>query len=338
MVRQCAECGRDPAIGMTAPKTGSPAVLPARRAAEPADGTEKRAMKKRAKANLLPFRLAVGWVALLGLVVWLFHSFSGEDHTARPVAGPSPAARSISTDEEIEFINLGAHGAHTALVGFLSAGSPEARSQFVFQPAATVWKMTRFYGQNPLPNIDPGGLLHQVSDLAELPEGRGVVSRWRTAESRQIETLARQQNGEWLLDWEHFARHSDYPWPLFLAGGGEDEGEFRLLAHERLAADRGQGDPLSVVFHAPRFGEPDHVDRPSPEFILDPGSADGRLLDEAFERRRNEQAPAAAIATDPPGMIRVRVVVRRTEDGDARRFELVEVRATDWNTPLGEVD
>jgi hypothetical protein len=224
------------------------------------------------------------------------------------------------------------------LVGFLSAGSPEARSQFVFQPAATVWKMTRFYGQNPLPNIDPGGLLHQVSDLAELPEGRGVVSRWRTAESRQIETLARQQNGEWLLDWEHFARHSDYPWPLFLAGGGEDEGEFRLLAHERLAADRGQGDPLSVVFHAPRFGEPDHVDRPSPEFILDPGSENGRLLDEAFKRRRSEQAPLAAIATDPPGMIRVRVVVRRTEDGDARLFELVEVRATDWNTPLNQAD
>jgi hypothetical protein len=333
--RQCGECGRDPAIGLTASKSAPQAGLPApRRTGESADG-DKRAARKREKANLLPLKLVVGWVVMLGLLVWWFRASSEEEKPSRPVAGATPAALGMMSDEAAEFINRGAHGTHAALVGFLSSGSPEARAQFVFEPAATVWKMTRFYEQNPLPNIDPGGLLHLVSDVVELPEGRGVLSQWRTAESRQIETLARQQGDEWLIDWEHFSRYSDYPWALFLAGGGEDDvGEFRLLAHQRLADERGPDEPLSVVFHAPRFGEPGQLDRPSPEFLLDPQSAEGKLFDEAFERRRSDQSPPTAIAADPSGMIRVRVVVRRMQEGDARRFELVEVRATDWNSPV----
>ncbi|MGL4401049.1 MAG: hypothetical protein ACRCXD_14360, partial [Luteolibacter sp.] len=122
-----------------------------------------------------------------------------------------------------------------AFLGFLSGGTPEARNQFVLNPIDTASRMARFYDLNPVANIAPETFVSQQSAVLDLPTGRAIETQWKTGDKNQIETVFVQQDGEWRLDWDHYVRFSTYPWSLFLAGSGDDVGEFRLLARQRLA-------------------------------------------------------------------------------------------------------
>jgi hypothetical protein len=119
---------------------------------------------------------------------------------------------------------------------------------------------------------------------------------------------------------------------LFLAGGGAAEGEFRLLARERLADERKASKALSLVFYAPRFGHAKEVSAPSPEFLVDRGSRDGQLLETAFRLARSGKRVFGVRLPElnPDGMVRIRAKIRRVERDGRRSYELAGVVACHW--------
>jgi hypothetical protein len=238
------------------------------------------------------------------------------------------------TLEESAFLNDVGPLASQAFSGFLSAGTPEARNQFVLNPIDTAPRMARFYDLNPIVNIAPETLTRPHSAPLYLPSGRAMETRWKTADGRQIDTVFVKQDNEWRLDWDHYVRFSTYPWALFLAGSGEDEGEFRLLARQRLAEERKDADSISIVLYAPRFGFANETGFQSPEFLVKRDSDNGRLLEAAFKLEKDgKRAFGLKLPNDnPEDLIRVRVKVRRVKDDMGSRFEMVDVLACHWYT------
>jgi hypothetical protein len=168
--------------------------------------------------------------------------------------------------------------------------------------------------------------------VLNLPGGRAIETSWNAPDGRKVDAIFREENGEWRLDWDHFVRYGDYPWSLFLAGSGPPEGEFRLLARERLADARKKADSISIVLYAPRFARPGETGFQSPEFLVPRNTRDGQLLDAAFKLARSGgQVFGSKLPNpNPDDMIRVRVKVRRLEQDLERKFEIAAVLACHW--------
>ena len=277
-------------------------------------------------------KLLLGWSALLALIIygarWMYH----DSNENRKSAVTQSAADSDMGGEEIHFLNEAAPSCNQALLGFLNAGTPEERNQFVVDPINTASRMARFYSLNPMAKIDPSTLTLQKTAVLNLPSGKALETIWSSDDDFQLDAVFINEGGEWRLDWDHFVRFSDYPWALFLAGSGEPEGEFRLLARERLADERKDSDTISVVLYAPRFGTLNDTGLQSPEFLIKRSSENGKLLDAAFKlEKKGKQVFGVKIAnTNTESLIRLRVKVRRIEENMERRFEVEKVVACHW--------
>ncbi len=324
--RVCAVCGADPCLPTLDPVTPAAAGVPAQR---PAART-KRGTRKAGHRHLM-LKLILGWTLVLALIVIgarkLWHKPEATDPT------PTLAGESIVlNEEEAALVQTAGQDCSRVFEGFLAAGTPEQRNQFVLSPVETVSRMARFYSMNPMPSISADTLNMGGSGLLRLPDGNAYEARWESQDGRIYDTVFRRENDEWRLDWDHFARYSDYPWALFIAGSGPDEGEFRLLARERLAEEREAEPAISLVFYAPRFGSPREAGFQSPEFLIPRDSPAGRLLGAAFKLSRDGGRVFEGKLDDinPDGMIRVRVKVRRFEEDMQRKFEIIEVLACHW--------
>jgi hypothetical protein len=185
---------------------------------------------------------------------------------------------------------------------------------------------------NPPVFIDYANLTLKSSAVIHLSKGRAIETQWSFKDNRVIDVVFMQVNGQWRLDWEHYTRYSYYSLVSFLAEKGNEFGEFRLLARERLAEERKDKDSLSIMFYTPQFGYPGNTGFSSPEFIVPRKSKNGRLLDAAFKLERSGQRPfdVKLRKIDPDGLIRVRVRIRRVGEGTDRRFELQDVVACHW--------
>jgi hypothetical protein len=294
----------------------------------------KRTTRKR-KSRHLMLKLFVGWSLVLALIVYGARRMWP---AAPPVSESASAshrdAAPAMSGEDVRFYQNAGPRCADAFAQFLTAGTPEGRNQFVLSPVTTAARMAHFYNLNPIPNIDPATLELTASGLLELPGGKAFEAYWKSDDGKVIDAVFRQENGEWRLDWEHFVRYSDYPWPLFLAGTGPVEGEFRLLARERLAEERKGEETISVVLYAPRFSHPDEAGFQSPEFLISRKHRDGQLLDAAFKLARSggRVFGSSLQNPDPDEMIRVRVKVRRREGELGRAFEITSVVACHWHS------
>ena len=277
-------------------------------------------------------------VCSLALALILFSAlrmiWRAQTPEGRPAATPRTAAEAAPavTGEDIELLQQAGQKCAEVFAGFLAAGTPEERNQFVLKPVATASRMARFYDLNPLTSIDPKTLRLVSSSVLNLPDGKAIETLWNSQDGKKFDAVFREENGEWRLDWDHFARHSDYPWSLFLAGNGAPSGEFRLLARERLAEDRKNAESISVVLYAPRFAHPEEAGFQSPEFLVSRSDRNGQLLDAAFKMARSGKQVFGSKLPDlnPDEMIRVRVKVRRSEVEMERKFEITEVTACHW--------
>jgi len=275
-------------------------------------------------------KLILGWLVFITAIIF------GARHLwqDQPVKAPIVHAEEKpgTSGDDIALLNEAGPPSGAAFSGFLAAGTPEQRNQYVLSPVTTAARMARFYELNPMVNVAPESVSLAGSEVLHLPSGRAIESFWNTTDGRQLDAVFVEQDGEWRLDWDHFVRFSTYPWALFLAGSGESEGEFRLLARQRLAEERKDAEALSIVLYAPRFGSVSETGFQSPEFLIARAARNGRLLDAAFKaegagkRVFNLTAPNP----NPEGLIRVRVKVRRLEENMERRFELLEVVACHW--------
>lgn len=276
-------------------------------------------------------KLVVGWTLVLVAVVFgarkLWHRDPGN---SKPFQSQVPSQ--AVPDADVALLNKAFPRASLTFSNFLAGVTAEERNQFVLSPITTAARMARFHSLNPQLEVDAATLSLTNSSVIGLPNQQAIETQWRTTDGRSLDAVFVEENGEWRLDWDHFARFSDYPWALFLAGSGPDLGEFRLLARERLAVERRNEDTVSIVLYAPRFGFVGETGFQSPEFLIPRDTRDGRLLDAAFKLDRSGGRVFGANLpnTNPEGLIRVRVKVRRVEQDGVRRFELAEVIACHW--------
>lgn len=331
--RLCTKCGFDPSTGvLDATAESEPARHPqAAATAESASRPEKHSVRRRKNRHLMA-KLVAGWSLVLALIIfgaktlWPEHAPPSHQHTS-----DSSDSKTIS-DLDIKLLEEAGPRCIETFSQFLAAITPEERNQFVLSPVSTASRMVRFYSLNPLTNIDPSTISLERNAVLDLGGGKAIETLWAGPEGKRYDALFREENGEWRLDWEHFARYSDFPWSQFLAGDGPNDGEFRLLARERLAKERKNEENLSIVLYAPRFGRPEESGFQSPEFLVPRSDPAGRLLDAAFQLARDGKRVFGSTLPhiDPDGMIRVRVKVKRTEVNLERKFEITAVTACHW--------
>lgn len=330
--RLCTKCGFDPCTGILesadAPPAASPAVIPEPRRRT---GEGKRSVRKRRNRHLM-LKLAAGWSLVLALIVLGARKLWYQDVAPGPAIVRADTAGPLVSELDIQLLERAGPGCAKVFSAFLQAGTPEERNQFVLTPVTTASRMARFYSLNPITNLDPAKLQLKTKAVIRLPGGKGIETQWLGEDERLYDAVFREENGEWRLDWEHFARFSDYPWALFLAGSGESEGEFRLLARERLAEERKNEETISVVFYSPRFGHPGQTGFQSPEFLVSRRTPEGRMLDAGFKFAREGGKVFGSTLPDinPEGMIRVRARIKRIEVEMERRFELTGIAACHW--------
>jgi hypothetical protein len=274
-------------------------------------------------------KLVAGWVVFIGLIIFGARVLWPEEPPA-PVS--STVVEEALPEEDAALLNEAIPKCGAIYQGFLAAGTPEERNQFVLSPITTAARMSRFYSINPLVKIDPAGLRMTANSVLHLPGRRSAETQWTTTDGRLLDAVFTEENGEWRLDWDHYVRYSDLPWALFLAGSGEDTGEFRLLARERLADERKDAADISIVLYAPRFGDSNETGFASPEFLIPRDSRNGRMLDAAFklEKSGGRAFGVKLPNINPEGLIRIRAKVRRVVENEERRVELDEIVACHW--------
>ena len=331
--RWCTQCGADPSLGLVeSPMVAvqfSDASPPGAAPRSEHTGRGERAGSKEYPTRYFMWKLAGGWLLVLLVIVFTARWLLDDDESARPQTAPPASA---STNEDSAILSKSIKSCSAVFAGFLTAGTPEDRNQFVLTPVSTALRMARFYSLNSMAGVDPNTLSLTGSAVINLPGGKAIETHWSAQDGKTLDAVFRAENDEWRLDWDDFVRYSDYPWPLFLAGSGDPEGEFRLLARERLADERKDAQTISVVLYAPRFGHPNDTGFQSPEFLVSRNSRNGQLLDAAFKLTRKKERVYQAKLPDlnPEGMIRVRVKIRRSEVNLERQFEILEVLACHW--------
>lgn len=298
---------------------------------------EAASRKRRARArrrNITILKLCGGWVLfLVALVLFGQWFWKGEKHMAER-AEEEVVATGVFGEADTVLLTEAMPLISRNFSEFIAAGDPVKRSSFIRKPLDAAVKMDRFYQLNSLPSLEAGNLSLASNDVLRIGDEIAVANTWNSKDGLKIETVFFKEGDEWRLDWEHFARYSDFLWPLFLAGHGPDEGEFRLLARRRLVSEKMPSPLLSVVFYSPRFGKPSEAGTASPEFLIERGSEVGRLLAATFRAGEKGIHPFTGKhgEQDPEGMVRVRVKVKRINDAKGRLFEVTKVIACHWLT------
>jgi len=359
VIRRCPECGGDPALALDdrrVRKLRSDETIVRDLAANPDAASHAAAAtrhdaahapRNRPKISPLLRRslIFVGlWLVLLGVFaagVMIRNHRQEREETER--SARYKADRGNESDPfspnlgpvEREFTRVAFPGCKNALSGFLQGGSPETRSHWVCDPLNMIGPMTRFGDAHP--SYPPDQMpTQEYFGILDTPEGRMIESLWKTPDGRRIEAVFQNTKDGWRLDWEEFARYSETPWVMFLAGDGRKTAEFRLLARQRLAEERENKPRMSIVFHPPHFGKPDDAGPASPVFEVFRASKPGRKLEALFALAESGKAPfdARLPALDPIGMIRVQVRVSRSDptgaQGAGRTFKLEDVTAGHW--------
>ncbi len=300
---------------------------------EPHAGERKRVAQRKHKSSYLGFKLAAIWILVLGGIVFgVRFIWQTDEKTSQEGYSPRPKKPGAYSEADTNLINDARELVGKTFLGFISSTGPEQRNQFVFSPVTTAGRMARYYILNPISRITPEQVFPKGSAVIHIPDRRAIEAEWTTSDGRTLDTAFYEENGEWRLDWDHYVRYSDYPWPLFLSDKGDSEGEFRLLARERLAEERRSADTISMILYTPRFGYGDTTGQQSPEFNIRRASPDGRLLEAAFQLQRTGKRPfdMKITGTNTEELIRVRIKVRRIDDGETRRFEVMKVIACHW--------
>jgi hypothetical protein len=243
-------------------------------------------------------------------------------------------AKGTMADEKIALMNRALPDCHAALAGFLTGGTPEVCNQFVADPIRMAGKMAIFYQRNPYPVMDVKNLKRIAQEPIKVGDEWMIETRWQGQEGIEFDAFFRKDRETWKLDWEHFSRYGVYLWPLFLAGEGPDEAEFRLLARKLGGDDEAErvGSRLRFTLLSPVFGKAAETGMESPEFVVVRGSDEELLLGAAFAASESGDVRfgGSLKAMEPEGLIRVRVKIKRSESGGVRRFDLLKVRACHW--------
>ena len=338
--RLCAECGRAPGTGVWPTE---PARPPAARETssfvkrgETLNEGGQFAVRKKRKKSLMT-RVVVVWLVIMSIFVWMKFNRAQEEAEKQARLGNTVGgnlAEGTLADERVALLTQALPECHRALAGFLAGGTPEIRNKFVADPIDTAGKMATFYRANPFPDVDLKDLRRIQQEPIRVGDEWMIETRWQGAEGVEFDAVFRREGTVWKLDWEHFSRYGDFLWPLFLAGQGPDEAEFRLLARKSVAERDSQrgGSRLPFFFVSPVFGKPGETGMASPEFILYRRSYEGILIEAAFDARQDGRVlfGSGMEPMEPDDLVRLRVRIKRGEFGGVRSFSLEKVLACHW--------
>lgn len=337
--QHCPSCGKEPSLGMEAEEKADAVsgprdpMLRVKMAEVEKPLFHKREVRKH-KGRFFALKLILVWVMVLVVVGGLVKYFTNEAPREYSNLIEERATRGTYADADIALLDKAYRPCLVSLSGFLSAGTPEVRNQYVKDPVNTAGKMARYYQTNPLLSFEVSKVRGTGSGIIHLKDGRKLVeTRWTIEDGREFDSVFFYENGEWRLDWEEFVRYGDHPWVLFMNEKGDGEGEFRLFARRRVEDERNvQRDEVKVILHAPRFGFPAEVSDPSPEISIDGRSEKGKMLLAAFkERDEGGRVYGSSLENpDPEGMIRVRVRVKRSDTSLGKSFTIDELKACHW--------
>lgn len=294
----------------------------------PAVEDAPKVRRRRKKHTILMMFLL--WAGFMGLLILLGrHFWRNPDQGLHEDSRNKPRSAASYLDEQLIKDHLPA--IYEVFLAHVVAANNEQRAQMILDPIRVVPRMMRFFQLNPLIRLNPENMVHRESKVLRLPEGDVVEVLWASGD-RVYDTAFLREDGEWRLDWEHFARYSDFPLSLFLAGSGPDEAEFRLFARERLVEERKNEPELSVVFYSAFAGKPREAGVQTPEFLVPRDMPMGKRLASAFRQMREGVRPFnSQLEVEEPGdLIRVRVRIRRNEVDGVRTFEVVDVPACHW--------
>jgi hypothetical protein len=286
---------------------------------------------RRKRKNKALWFVVLLWLGFLVFLVMVGRHFWRAPHEGAASRG-GPKAGVQRTMLEQKLLNDHASTVFQVFGTYLVAASHEQRCQFVAHPVRIAPRMARYFELHPVIRIHPESVLPRTTEVLHLPGGEDCIEvAWASRDSL-YETVFIRQNGEWLLDWEHFVRRSDYPLSLFLSGHGPEEAEFRLLVRERLAEERAHEPDLSLVFYAPVVGKPHETGAESPEILLPRDHPSGRRLSAAFDALAKGERPFGSrlAVEDSDDLVRVRVRLRRIQDGEHRSFEVIDLPACHW--------
>lgn len=340
--RLCGTCERKPGTGVWPVREPRPAEREGDLAAfgktgESLDAGGQRAVRKKRRKNVM-MRIVVAWLILMSLAVWIRtqHARSMAERDARLRAEDRNLAKGTMADERVALMSQALPACHRALAGFLTGGTPEIRNQFVANPIDTAGKMAVFYQGNPFPRVDVKGIRRIGQEPILVGDEWMIETRWQGGDGLEFDAVFRREAGTWKLDWEHFSRYGEYPWPIYLAGEGPDEAEFRLLVRKVAVGDEAErgGSRLRFTLLAPEFGKPGETGMESPEFVVNRRSDVGLLLEAALEARESGGIPfgGSLKPMEPESLARVRVRIKRGEFGGVRSFDIEKIIACHWIT------
>ncbi len=294
------------------------------------DGVLHRGAKKGRRRNPLTWVVAV-WILLMALALWVHARNSALNVAEKKRVAIEDARRK----ERSAVLAAALPQCHKSLLGFLNAGTPEARARFVMDPASTAAKMAGFRGE--VRRVDPARLSRTGQELLWLDGEWAVRTRWQDGgDGGVFDAVFRQESGAWLLDWEHFARFSTHPWDSFIAGEGPDEGEFRVFAQLVPETDetRWKVRHLRFVLLPPESDGNPNVPDGLPVFSVNRLSEDGLLLEAAFAAKAQGGGPFGGVMRplEPEGMVCVRALVERSDFGGVVKFEIGKIIACHWIT------
>jgi len=238
--RRCSECGFNPIPPITDKHTPSiqfPTTDSRLKNREKNSRGEIRQTVTRRKKNSFMTKLVLSWALVTGLIVFATKTIWGSGPRLKHEANASVADVTAENKNLYLLSKFMGHCIQTMQM-FLKAGPPEQRSQYVMQPITAVTRMTRHRQIENWAEISPPSPESSQWDVVSLGDEKAIEANWVNADGRRFDAIFRKERDEWLIDWEHFARYSDMPLSVFLSGNGDAEGEFRLLARERLAEER----------------------------------------------------------------------------------------------------
>jgi hypothetical protein len=320
----CPDCGQDPSGEEPQVDAGPVRVRRKIRKKQPRKPSE-RDHKGRSKARALMIFVIV-WGFLLG--AWAIYKPRGGSAAGSQVAESTEPTRQQVEDQRLLQDHLAA--CSKRLTEFLGAADVGSRALHVVGASRAVQRMTRVQQFNPAYLTDEN-LSAEEYRVIHTPVGRAIESLWQEEDGERIEVVFFREEGEWKIDWDAFARAGTESWPLFLAGRGRGEGEFRLLARERIGADGRLDDYIGLVLYESQNGRLGEASAPSPEIRVLRDSDMGRRIEEAFAIRKEDIGPFGSklVAHDPDEMIRLRVRVSRKGE-DERVFEIEELFDCHW--------
>ncbi|MEP4076758.1 hypothetical protein [Haloferula sp.] len=327
----CPECGRDPVIDQaemaflqaseSSEKKGSSWVnLNQGEGGSRSESGSKR--KKKERSGIVVFGAI--WGLILVLLAGAVKYFRGSD-----VEDEQLGFNIISEDQRLLADQI--YECEGKVAGFLRAGSPESRAEFVMHPSKTLGRMTSHQHGSAYFD-DESALERSAYKVIETPVGKAIETVWKVDDGRRIEAVFfADENGKWKIDWANMVQYSEGDWSLFLVGDGNDESEFRLFARRRSEDHSGKGKVGSIVLVGPRPGLPGELGVSSPEVKVNPDSRIGRVLSKAFSERDAGKGAygSEASSLDPKGMIRLRVRVKREGEGELA-IVIREILACHW--------